>query len=78
MKEGLIKAWQIHNDKNLLLLSDLDDITLVTRIGNKGRTVGEQLAHMHNTRITWTEAVAKNIYDKSLLIGRDVSLPSRS
>src|SRR5688500_7798942 len=73
MKEGLLKAWNIHNEKNLLVLSHLDEGSLNLRLGSKGRTVAEQLAHMHNTRISWTEHVAKNIYDKTLLIDKATS-----
>jgi uncharacterized damage-inducible protein DinB len=73
MKEGLIEAWKIHNGKNLLLLRHLDERALLARPGTKGRTIGEQLVHVHNTRITWTEFVAKTVYDKSLLIGKEIS-----
>ncbi|HYO21551.1 MAG TPA: DinB family protein [Flavisolibacter sp.] len=73
MKEGLLKAWFIHNDKNLLLLKHLDETLLAVKTTAKGRTIGEQLVHLHNTRISWTEFVAKTIYDNSLLI--DKTLP---
>ncbi|MDQ6609562.1 MAG: hypothetical protein M3Y85_07055 [Bacteroidota bacterium] len=70
MKDGLIKAWQIHNDKNILLLTGVDEAALALKLNPKGRTVGEQLAHLHNTRINWTEFVVKNIYDKNLLLDK--------
>lgn len=71
MKEGLIKAWQINNDNNLLLLKHLDENFLLSRIKTRGRTVGDQVVHMHNTRIAWTEFVAKEIFDKTLLIKKE-------
>ncbi len=70
MKEGLLKAWQLHNDKNLLLLKNIDESSLALRLSSKGRTVGEQLVHLHNNRIMWTEFVAKPIYDKALLLDK--------
>ena len=65
MKQGLVTAWRIHNEKNILLLKDIDEASLGLRLGTKGRTIGEQLAHMHDNRVKWTEFVAKNLYDKT-------------
>ena len=70
MKDGLLKAWSINNEKNILLLHNIDETALTARISAKGRTVGEQLAHMHDNRIKWTEFVAKNLFDKNLLLGK--------
>ena len=73
MKESLLKAWVIHNDKNILLLNNLEESALALRSAPKSRNIGEQLVHMHNTRITWTGHVARNIYDKSLLLDKSSS-----
>jgi uncharacterized damage-inducible protein DinB len=73
MKEGLLKAWTLNQEKNLLLLSSMEESHLSVTLSPKGRTVGQQLAHLHNTRITWTEFVAKSIFDKSLLLDKNVS-----
>lgn len=74
MKEGLLTAWRKNNEKNILLLRNVEESALLDRLGSKGRTVGEQLAHLHNVRITWTEFVAKGIYDKTLLLPKDATL----
>jgi len=74
MKEQLLLAWQTANAKNNLLLQHLSEEELRASLSNKGRTVGEQLAHLHNVRINWTEFVAKSIYDKSLLLGKEIEL----
>jgi uncharacterized damage-inducible protein DinB len=44
------------------------------RLNSKGRTIGEQVAHMHNNRIAWMDFVYKGIYNKSLLIDKNTFL----
>lgn len=74
MKEQLLKAWDTHNEKNLLLLQNIPEPFLTTSLSAKGRTVGEQLAHMHNVRINWTEFVAKPFFQKTLLLAKETTL----
>ena len=74
MKEQLLLAWDIHNQKNLLLLSFLSETELTQSLASRGRSVGEQLAHLHNTRLTWTETVVKALYQKNLLLAKDAAL----
>jgi uncharacterized damage-inducible protein DinB len=74
MKEQLLLAWQINNEKNSLLLQNIGEKQLTLSLSTKGRTVGEQLAHLHNVRINWTEHVAKTLYEKALLLPKDVTL----
>ena len=73
MKEQLLNAWNIHNGKNILLLHNLDDASLKTSLNPRGRNIGEQLAHMHNVRMTWLEVIAKTLYQKSLLIDKNTT-----
>lgn len=73
MKEQLLQAWQTNNAKNLLLLQHLTEAQLAVSLTARSRTVGAQLAHMHNVRISWTEHVARPIYQKSLLLPKDAS-----
>lgn len=72
MKEQLLDAWEIHNSKNMLLLEHLPTGAFQLNSGARSRTVSEQLAHVHNTRIAWTEHVAKPLFDPGLLIGKGV------
>jgi uncharacterized damage-inducible protein DinB len=71
MKEQLLQAWQTHNDKNLLLLNVLAEDALALSLSSRSRTVGEQLAHLHNVRIAWTEHVAKHLFQKELLLPKE-------
>jgi uncharacterized damage-inducible protein DinB len=74
MKEQLLTAWTLNNGKNLLLLQHVPDEQLNISPSGKGRTIGGQLAHLHNTRITWTEHVAKSLYRKEALLPKEAAL----
>jgi uncharacterized damage-inducible protein DinB len=62
----LTETWQIHNRINLYLLESIDEANLNDISASKGRTVGEQFAHMHNVRLMWLKAA-----DPLLLDGLD-------
>ncbi|MCO5947566.1 DinB family protein [Mucilaginibacter flavidus] len=62
----LTETWQIHNRINLYLLDAIDKGNLGDISTSKGRTVGEQFAHMHNVRLMWLKAA-----DPVLLTGLD-------
>ena len=63
---ALTETWQIHNRINLYLLDAIDEANLGDISASKGRTVGEQFAHIHNVRLMWLKAV-----DPLLLAGLD-------
>ena len=57
--DQLLETWEIHNRINLYLLDAIDKTSLKdVPTGSKGRTVGEQLAHLHNVRLMWLKAAA--------------------
>ena len=70
MQQQLIDAWEIHNNKTLLMLEHLTPAAVALTTGARSRNVSEQLAHMHNTRINWLEHVAKDLYEAGLLFGK--------
>jgi uncharacterized damage-inducible protein DinB len=49
----LTETWQIHNKINLYLLDSIDEPNLNDHAASKGRSVGEQFAHMHGVRLMW-------------------------
>lgn len=63
MIEQVISTWQIHNRINLYLLDAIAEEHLADAASSKGRTVGEQLAHMHNVRLMWLKASAPALLD---------------
>ena len=55
MKE-ILETWQIHNTINLYLLAAISEEHLSANKNSKGRTVGEQWAHIHNVRLMWLQS----------------------
>jgi uncharacterized damage-inducible protein DinB len=53
MTEQIIETWEIHNRINLYLLAAINANNLSAVAATKGRTVGEQFAHIHNVRLMW-------------------------
>jgi uncharacterized damage-inducible protein DinB len=54
----LTETWQIHNRINIYLLDNIDEACLKDCSASKGRSVGEQFAHMHNVRLMWLKVAA--------------------
>jgi uncharacterized damage-inducible protein DinB len=52
----LLETWQIHDRINLYLLDAVDPSSLSNYSASKGRSVGEQFAHIHNVRLMWLKA----------------------
>ncbi len=61
MEEQLLETWDIHNRIKLHLLDALEPAHLADAAASKGRTVGEQFAHMHNTRLMWLKQGAPEL-----------------
>jgi uncharacterized damage-inducible protein DinB len=58
MEEQLIETWNIHDRINRYLLNAIPDEALGLTLGGKGRTVYQQLAHLHNVRLMWLKSAA--------------------
>lgn len=52
-KQQLSETWQINNRINLYLLDAIPAEHLDDKMTSKGRSAGEQLAHLHNVRLMW-------------------------
>lgn len=57
----LLETWQIHDRINLYLLDAVDPVSLDSHSASKGRSVGEQFAHIHNVRLMWMKAAAPDL-----------------
>lgn len=55
---ALLETWEIHNRINLYLLDAVEPESLASLSASKGRTVGEQFAHVHNVRLMWLKSAA--------------------
>ncbi len=49
----LYKTWEINQRINLYLLDGVAEENLRDSLVSKGRSVGEQFAHIHNVRLMW-------------------------
>src|SRR5712691_11335980 len=56
-----LETWNIHNRINLYLLEAIEPATLGSYSASKGRSVGEQFAHLHNVRLMWLKATAPGL-----------------
>jgi uncharacterized damage-inducible protein DinB len=57
----LVETWQIHDRINLYLLDAVDPQSLGSHSASKGRSVGEQFAHVHNVRLMWLKSAAPEL-----------------
>jgi len=73
MKE-LIETWEINNRINLYLLSAIDEKYLPDISASKGRTVGEQFAHIHNVRLMWLQAAMPELLNGQTKIEMETKL----
>ena len=61
MTNQLVDTWNIHNRINLYLLDAIDKSSLASHSASKGRSVGEQFAHVHNVRLMWLKSAAPDL-----------------
>ena len=59
----LVETWQIHDRINLYLLDAVDTQSLDSHSASKGRSVGEQFAHIHNVRLMWLKSAAPELLE---------------
>jgi len=67
----MIETWEIHNRINLYLLDAIKEEELTDIAASKGRTVGEQLAHIHNVRLMWLKVADPDLFTEQLKIEKD-------
>jgi uncharacterized damage-inducible protein DinB len=60
-EKQFLETWEIHNRINLYLLDATEPAALSSLSASKGRTVGEQFAHIHNVRLMWLKSAAPDL-----------------
>ncbi len=60
-EKQFLETWEIHNRINLYLLDAFAADALACLSASKGRTVGEQFAHVHNVRLMWLKSAAPDL-----------------
>jgi len=63
MPNQLVDTWNIHNRINLYLLDAIDKSSLASHSASKGRSVGEQFAHIHNVRLMWFKSAGPELME---------------
>jgi uncharacterized damage-inducible protein DinB len=72
MKDQILEAWHINNRVNLKLLGAISDEGMNCTLSKRGgRTVALQFAHLHNVRLGWLEASAKDLFKGQTKINKD-------
>ena len=66
-----LETWDIHNRINLFLLEAIEPAALGSYSASKGRSVGEQFAHLHNVRLMWLKAAAPDLLDQLVKIEKE-------
>ena len=56
LKNQIVDTWNINNRINLYLLEAIPPEALNDIPTSKGRSVAQQLAHLHNVRLMWLKA----------------------
>lgn len=69
----LIDTWLIHCRINNYLLDAVDD-ALLQRNAAKGRSAGEQFAHMHNVRLMWLKVAAPDLFAQQTKIEKETPI----
>jgi uncharacterized damage-inducible protein DinB len=59
----LIETWAIHDRLHRYLLESLEPAQLEAKASGKGRSVGGQLAHVHNVRLMWLKSAAPDLLE---------------
>lgn len=60
-EKQFLESWDIHNRINLYLLDAVAPASLADHSASRGRSVGEQFAHVHNVRLMWLKAAAPDL-----------------
>src|SRR6266700_129331 len=67
----LINTWEISHRMNEFLLTGIKEEYFTDVSAAKGRSVGEQLAHIHNVRMMWLQASAPELSKGLEKIGKE-------
>jgi uncharacterized damage-inducible protein DinB len=74
MKSQLIQSWQTANHVNLILIDHIDDEAMQKTLSVRGgRTVYQQLVHVHNVRLKWLEVTAPDIFNKYKTLDKEAA-----
>ena len=70
-EKQFLETWEINNRINLYLLEAVEPAGLVSLSASKGRTVGEQFAHINNVRLMWLKSAAPDLLTGLLKVEKE-------
>lgn len=73
LAEQLVDAWRIHDRINRYLLAAVPAEAMAAVSASRGRTVGEQFAHVHNVRLMWLKEGAPELLEGLQKIEKDAA-----
>ena len=73
LDEQILDTWNIHARINLFMLDAIEPEALSGASASKGRSVGEQFAHIHNVRLIWFKAAAPELLESLEKIEKELS-----
>ena len=76
-EKQLLETWEIHNRINLYLLDAVEPPALASLPASKGRTVGEQFAHIHNVRLMWLKSAAPELLPGLMKIEKEQAVDKK-
>lgn len=63
LADQLLETWRIHDRINRYLLAAVPAEALGAVSASRGRSVGEQFAHVHNVRLMWLKSAAPELLE---------------
>ena len=76
-EKQFLETWEIHNRINLYLLDAVEPAALAGLSASKGRTVGEQFAHINNVRLMWLKSAAPDLLTGLLKVEKDQAVDKK-
>jgi uncharacterized damage-inducible protein DinB len=76
-EKHFLETWEIHNRINLYLLDAIPPAALGSLSASKGRTVGEQFAHIHNVRLMWLKSASPDLLAGLMKIEKEQPLDKK-
>ena len=76
-EKQFLETWEIHNRINLYLLDAIEPAALGSLSASKGRTVGEQFAHINNVRLMWLKSAAPDLLTGLMKIEKEQAVDKK-
>lgn len=73
MNGELVETWHINNRINLYLLEAIAEENLGDGLVSKGRSVGEQFAHLNNVRLMWLKSAMPELMENVVKVEKEAA-----